>query len=595
MAVLKCIVLILVTVVSGDNVTDVKDEIPHKLKFLEAVAGRGFGDMYSNGTFRTGNSLWDNILNKCALEPSMSCLQKNFYSYLDESLDSGEVNVGGVCFKKNNVDMNKYSKEANIIYLTGGKNEERSLDEENEIPDDEEAETPLEEVTDALYGKGVKFLMTHDMKLTLPNMMFDGATVKVSPRALTKTGALVHIELQPKKEVETGRIFFNKIKKYLKKKLVMAALAIILVIKLIALKVVFILPIILGMTTAKKMFLKLLLFLFPALSHIFKLCSWYHQNYHTTKYHHHHHLITHHKPHHHSHHPAPVYGPPHGQHVQHGQAYVKHVDNGAPAFEHYPQDWELSGPGLGPEYISDIHRNAIASFKPQEADMNDINAWGLGLPPGPAVNVGEYASANTINANVAAPPANSKSSSNIGRPQGPPNPYYRKKLSRDPAQAEKDALIRAAALAAKAPPSAVRDELLRVSAAKLSETNRVQLETNLVRQQQEILAATDPDSIAAEKFYGTLIEKVDAILNSIGVSEPGCRERAICALYKDPFKHSPYSNLVSNELSKDSSELVPPAESKMALRYYKYVTAAREGQENKDCHSLYPHCITDGA
>ncbi|KAG6439154.1 hypothetical protein O3G_MSEX000534, partial [Manduca sexta] len=133
------------------------------------------------------------------------------------------------------------------------------------------------------------------MKLQLPEYFFHGATLKVSPRAMTKTGALVHVELETKEnENGQGRIFFHKIKKYIKKKLVSAAIAIILVVKLIALKLIFVLPLILGVTTAKKMFLKLLLFLFPALSHIFKLCSWYHQNYHTTKYHHHHHLITHH-------------------------------------------------------------------------------------------------------------------------------------------------------------------------------------------------------------------------------------------------------------------------------------------------------------
>lgn len=74
------------------------------------------------------------------------------------------------------------------------------------------SETPLEEVTDALYDKGVKFLVTHDMKLTLPEIFFNGATLKISPRALTKTGALVHIDLEPK-EVGEGRLFFKKISK----------------------------------------------------------------------------------------------------------------------------------------------------------------------------------------------------------------------------------------------------------------------------------------------------------------------------------------------------------------------------------------------
>ncbi|XP_050685145.1 uncharacterized protein LOC126979714 [Leptidea sinapis] len=583
---------------TDDEVNRINSEIPKRLQLVEAISGRGFiGNLYENGTFRTGNNLWDNILNKCTLKPSVSCLQKNFYSYLDESLDfSDDVNVtSAVCFKKNNVDMKKYSKEANIIYLTGSKDKDndRAFDAENEIEDDEESETPLEEVTDALYKKGVNFLMTHDMKVTLPEVMFHGASLKISPRALTKSGALIHVDLESKETQSVGR-FFHKIKKYIKKKLVMAALAIILVVKLIALKLIFVLPVILGVTTAKKMFLKLLLFIFPALSHIFKLCSWYHQNYHTTKFHHHHHLITHHhKPTHYHHPPPPVYGPPHGAVI------VKpHVESHGPSFEHYPQDWELSGPGLGNEYLSDINRNAIANFKPHANDANDINSWGLGLPPGPGpLNVGEYPASSNVASVTASPASPNIISNNAGRPMGPvqQNPYYRNKKTtvRDPSLAEKEALIRAAALAANAPPSPVRDELLRVSAARLTENNRVRTETELVRQQQEILAAQDPDTIAAEKFYGSLLDKVDTILNPLGAIESGCKERAICSLYRDPFNHAPYSNLVSNELSKDSSELLPPADSKMALNYYRYVQAARDGQEQKDCLSLYPNCNID--
>lgn len=56
--------------------------------------------------------------------------------------------------------------------------------------------------------------------------------------------------------------------------------------------------------------------------------------------------------------------------------------------------------------------------------------------------------------------------------------------------------------------------------------------------------------MAAEKFYGSLVEKVEKILLPMGAIDQGCKERAICTLYKDPFQHTPYSNLVSNELSK---------------------------------------------
>lgn len=58
------------------------------------------------------------------------------------------------------------------------------------------------------------------------------------------------------------------------------------------------------------------------------------------------------------------------------------------------------------------------------------------------------------------------------------------------------------------------------------------------------------ETIAAEKFYGQLIETVDGLLAQMGATEPGCRERAVCAMYGDPFKHTPFSNLVSGHLSK---------------------------------------------
>lgn len=77
-------------------------------------------------------------------------------------------------------------------------------------------ESPIEEVTDALYDKGVGFMMTHDVELKLPDMLFDGAVLKISPRSLEGSGALVHLDLQPRTEVNEngqGRIFFKKISK----------------------------------------------------------------------------------------------------------------------------------------------------------------------------------------------------------------------------------------------------------------------------------------------------------------------------------------------------------------------------------------------
>lgn len=76
--------------------------------------------------------------------------------------------------------------------------------------------------------------------------------------------------------------------------MLLSFIALVLIIKIIKIKLFWLLPIVIGVGAAKKLLLKFLLFLFPALTHLFKLCSYYQQSYHGTKYHHHHHLINHH-------------------------------------------------------------------------------------------------------------------------------------------------------------------------------------------------------------------------------------------------------------------------------------------------------------
>lgn len=74
--------------------------------------------------------------------------------------------------------------------------------------------SPIEEVTNALYGKSVKFVMTHDMEMKLPEIVFNGATFRISPRALEGNGVIAKLELIPKEEVEAratkSRLFHIK-------------------------------------------------------------------------------------------------------------------------------------------------------------------------------------------------------------------------------------------------------------------------------------------------------------------------------------------------------------------------------------------------
>lgn len=72
----------------------------------------------------TGNELWDGVIYDCLNKPSMSCIQKNVYGYLDDTLGLHDVNfTNRFIFKKNQVDFSKYSKEVN--------------EDDNEIPDSE--------------------------------------------------------------------------------------------------------------------------------------------------------------------------------------------------------------------------------------------------------------------------------------------------------------------------------------------------------------------------------------------------------------------------------------------------------------------------
>lgn len=68
-------------------------------------------------------------------------------------------------------------------------------------------------MTNALYGKSVKFVMTHDMEVKLPEIVFDGATFRISPRAIEGNGVIAKLELIPKVEIEArakSRLFHIK-------------------------------------------------------------------------------------------------------------------------------------------------------------------------------------------------------------------------------------------------------------------------------------------------------------------------------------------------------------------------------------------------
>jgi len=61
-------------------------------------------------------------------------------------------------------------------------------------------------VSNALYGKTIKFAMTHDVEVKLPEIMFNGATFRISPRSIEGNGVIAKLELIPK-QMAQARLF----------------------------------------------------------------------------------------------------------------------------------------------------------------------------------------------------------------------------------------------------------------------------------------------------------------------------------------------------------------------------------------------------
>lgn len=90
--------------------------------------------LYSNASVKndislSGNKLWDSIIQNCIQKPTFLCIQKNVYTYLDDTLTRNVMNVTDrVIFTKN---INEYHEAKSI---------DENESEENEILDDPEGE-----------------------------------------------------------------------------------------------------------------------------------------------------------------------------------------------------------------------------------------------------------------------------------------------------------------------------------------------------------------------------------------------------------------------------------------------------------------------
>jgi len=94
-----------------------------------------------------------------------------------------------------------------------------------------------------------------------------------------------------------------------------------------------------------------------------------------------------------------------------------------------------------------------------------------------------------------------------------------------------------------------------------------------------------------DPFYSPLLSRLDAVFSRLGHNTEGCREYAVCAMYRSPARYAPYSNLVSAQLSRELNELrKPSSDNPDVLRFFRYMKSAKDGQDGVKCEEIYANC-----
>ncbi|XP_041631654.1 uncharacterized protein Osi24 [Drosophila kikkawai] len=96
-----------------------------------------------------------------------------------------------------------------------------------------------------------------------------------------------------------------------------------------------------------------------------------------------------------------------------------------------------------------------------------------------------------------------------------------------------------------------------------------------------------------DPFYSPLLSRLDSVFAQLKLDpeNEACREKLICLMYANPAKYAPYSNLVSAQLSRELNELrKPTSDNPDILRFFKYMRAAKDGQDGVDCDQSFAKC-----
>lgn len=537
---------------------------------------------------KTGNELWDGLIRDCDRSITFSCIQKNAYAYLDHVFEERDnITVfDGFTMTKNKLDYSTCRRNLKENYqdsmdenLVDGSIKDDCNEEESEEERDrqfDEKQSPLEEVTDALRKRTVKFLATRDYEVQLPDFFFEGATIKLSPREVDENGALVRVDFGQSGVENQGRLFFKKIRKFIQNKLLTSFLALLLIIKLIKLKFMFVIPFLFGVGTAKKLFLKLLLFFIPAFAHVFKLCSSYYST-HGTKYHHHHHQIAH----HHHHVPVPVPVPTYYSHHHHNEfdgydyahphiQYRKDMEELKEwGIEPYEEPYEIQGESIGGGGTGPVHPPGVlpASFSaPTYSGTYSVSQYASNVQPLTSPYLEKHPQVSAHNLAYSAYADNNRRTNSAPVVNVPLNP---------------------ANLPTTLLPTATNVKAY-TSFGQMQNVNSRQGSTKSNQIESKITVGTRRSDYDDE-FYGPIIKRLEDIFKQLRFVDEPCRERLVCSMYKNPTVYSPHSNLVSNELSRDPQELKQTGiESSSSQKFHRYLEAARLGQDGGDCLRTYP-------
>jgi len=177
---------------------------------------------------QTENELWYGLFRDCDKRVTFSCIQKNAYTYLDNVfIERDNITVfDGFVLTRNNVTYDTCSSKAknrhdirenlvdDVVDATddcNGKTEGENSEAQGRLFQDE-PDSPLEEIANALRQKTVKFLSTRNYEIQLPRFFFDGINVKISPREIDENGALLRVDFGAPIAQQQGR-FFKKISK----------------------------------------------------------------------------------------------------------------------------------------------------------------------------------------------------------------------------------------------------------------------------------------------------------------------------------------------------------------------------------------------